>query len=286
MSMHLDPSTIVWDRFGGLEPADPAWSGDRAYWEEFTAAFFAANGRDYDTARDSNVDAWITASDRAPFSDMTEALLKRLSQQMPLGDVEMVLLAHWLPDLHLGSSVTNFAMHHLGLDDCTGFAISDRGLSAPFFALDCLDRCLKGGTGKALLLVMDQKNLLYRSPSVEAINPANAAAAILLTREPPEGRSLCFAGYRRIVGCSDEAVAETVADARQAFGLREDARIIAANDVPGLPDADIVMADTTLVCSAPFASLAEAGARDTLLVLREEQALTVVGLKETVSHAH
>src|SRR5260370_40721871 len=102
---------------------------------------------------------------------MAEALLTRLARNAVLTDVDFVLLAHWLPDLHLGSSVTNFAMHHLGLGKAFGFAISDRGLSAPFFALDCIDKYLRSGRNKARLLVMDQTHLLYKSGLTAALMP-------------------------------------------------------------------------------------------------------------------
>src|SRR5436190_20125643 len=102
---------------------------------------------------------------------MAEALLNRLSQRAAISDVDFVLLAHWLPDLHLGTSVTNFAMHHLGLSGAFGFAISDRGLSAPLFAVECIDKYLRDGRGKAVLMIMDQKHLLYKSALIDSLSP-------------------------------------------------------------------------------------------------------------------
>ena len=89
MSMFLDTSAIVWDRFGGLEACEAKWSGDKDFWESFNAAFFSSNGMDYDPAKDSNVEAWVTAKDRAPYTDMAAVLLPRLAKQHDLAGVEI-----------------------------------------------------------------------------------------------------------------------------------------------------------------------------------------------------
>src|SRR5688572_4073956 len=132
---HLNLEQIVWDRFSCLDPFQEQWMDELPFWEEYTAAFFRSNGIEY-RSEHSNVRECLQAEDRAPFVNMVEALLPRLAEKTVLTDVDFVLLAHWMPDLHLGSSVTNFAMHQLGLTKAFGFAISDRGLSAPFFAMD------------------------------------------------------------------------------------------------------------------------------------------------------
>lgn len=282
MLAHLDPARIVWDRFGALEPCEPQWIGDRAYWEEYNAAFFAANGLAYDPQRDSNVEAWVTAEDRAPFTAMVEQLLPRLAAVERLDDLDMILLAHWLPDLHLGSSVTNFAIHRLALARCIGFAISDRGMSAPFFALDCIDRCMRRGkVRKAMLLIMDQRHLLYRAAAIEAMAPENNACALVLDGEDAGRRRL--AGYRRKAGVPPRGLRRSLLELAGEIGIAADEScLIASEPVLAAVDAGASTraADPRLICAAPFVALA--GAADWsgpfLMACHENETLTVVGI--------
>jgi hypothetical protein len=275
MTPHLSLQQVVWDRFDCLEPCQPSWLDELPYWEDYTAAFFRSNGLEY-RAEDSNVKGWLEARDRAPFVRMAEVLLTRLATNTVLNDVDFVLLAHWLPDLHLGSSVTNFAMHHLGLDEAFGFAISDRGLSAPFFALDCIDRYLRGGRNKALLMVMDQKHLLYKSRLTEALMPANNACVMLLERR--NGPGLVYLGYRRHVLASPACLAQECLGLFHSLSLRREATTIIASDglfaglsLPG----QIRKADPRLVCAAPFVELSESLVpnRDYLLLTRDKHSI-------------
>jgi hypothetical protein len=281
MAPYLNLEHIVWDRFGCLEPCEPRWLEDLTYWEGYTAAFFQSNGLTY-RPEDSNVRGWLQAEDRAPFVQMAEILLSRLTAQIALDDVEFVLLAHWLPDLHLGTSVTNFAMHRLGLQNAFGFAISDRGTAAPFVAFDCIDKYLGQGRSKALLLVMDQKHLLYQSPLQSSLRPDNNACIMLLAREPTPG--LMFLGYRRQVLASESAVAEACLAIMDSLHLRSRRLTIITSD-PLIAElglaAQMVTADRHLICAAPFAALSEnlAPNREYLLLSRVSQAIYGVAFR-------
>ena len=162
MNFSLNTQSIVWDTFGGLEPAKPEWQEQVAYWEDYARKFFKSNGMEFH-AEDSNVENWLMSDDRAPFVDMVRELLPKLAEAKENEQADAILFAHWLPDIHLGTSVTNFAMHKLGLKDCLGFAISDRGLSAPFFAFDSLYKYLSKGRQRGLLIIADQKHAMYKS---------------------------------------------------------------------------------------------------------------------------
>jgi hypothetical protein len=213
---------------------------------------------------------------------MAEVLLTRLATNTVLNDVDFVLLAHWLPDLHLGSSVTNFAMHHLGLDNAFGFAISDRGLSAPLFALECIDKYLRGGRKKALLMVMDQKHLLYKSDLTQALNPNNTACVMLLERR--NGPGLAYLGYRRHVVTSPACLAQECLALFDTLSLRREVTTIIASDGLfaglGLP-GHIRKADPRLVCAAPFIELSETRVpnRDYLLLTRDAHAICGVAFR-------
>ena len=281
MAPHLNLEHIVWDRFGCLEPCQARWLDDLSYWEDYTAAFFQANGRAY-APEDSNVRGWLQAADRAPFVRMADVLLSRLAAQTVLDDVDFVLLAHWLPDLHLGTSVTNFAMHRLGLRSAFGFAISDRGLAAPLVAFDCIDKYLRGERTKALLMVMDQKHLLYHSPVQASLRADNNACIMLLARRPaPE---LTYLGYRRLVLACPPSVYDTCLAIMASLSLRNHTTTIITADplIASLTlPAHTVTADRHLVCAAPFTALADIPApnRDYLLLARDGQAVCGVAFR-------
>ena len=279
MSARLDPARIVWDRFNGLESAEPAWADSQEYWQDFLSSFFRANGMAYDPARHSNVESWLAAPDRAPFASMADLLLPRLGTLDDLGDVGLLLLAHWLPDLHLGTSVTNFAMHRLGLVDCVGLAVSDCGTAAPLLAIDCMARFLRGGRDKALLLAMDQKHLLYKSPRVAQLQPHNAACALVLTREGEGG--LHFLGYRRD-GRTEMSRQARVQTMLNSLGLSLDETTVIAT--PALLEQIRAprpcAADPRDLCAAPFIALSTlaAAASSVLLLVNHGSTLTGVGL--------
>jgi hypothetical protein len=281
MTLPLNLTHLVWDRFGCLEPWQQSWIEQRSYWEDYTAAFFRSNGIRYRCA-DSNVSEWMGAADRAPFVKMTETLLERLKNQTGLNDLDIILLAHWLPDLHLGSSVTNYAMHYLGLSNTCGFAISDRGLSAPIFALDCIAKYLRGHRRRALLMVMDQKHLLYKSSLKDSLMPHNSACVMLLERCP--GRALVFLGYRRRVLRFSDSLSAQYLEIIDSLTLRRHMTTIITSDHHvtriNLP-ARIVTADPHLVCAAPFVALAGnlEENRDYLLLTRDNQCLCGVGFR-------
>ena len=258
MTFFINPAHVVWSEFQGLETAQPEWLMQRDYWEEYSRAFFQSNGLNY-SARDSNVLNWLSADDRAPFACMADALLADLERHVDLSNIEFVLLAHWLPDLHLGTSVTNFVMHRLKLDDCFGFAISDHGLSAPFFALDCMGRYLRNGRTRGLLLIMDQKHLLYRSEIVDRLQPANSACIISVDTANTSG--LAFKGYRR-TGTAGRSLPIALGELRRDFALDDKNLTLIADQAlldtlaPAL-DAGIgqVATDPRLLCTAPFARM-------------------------------
>jgi hypothetical protein len=171
---------------------------------------------------------------------------------------------------------------HLGLDKAFGFGISDRGLSAPFFALDCIDKYLQGGRNKALLLVMDQKHLLYKSALTEALKPDNSACAMLLERR--DGPGFVYLGYRRHVVPSPASLAPECLALFNSLSLRREVTTIitpdglfAGLDLPG----HIRMADPRLVCAAPFVELSETLVpnRDYLFLTRDTRAICGVAFR-------
>jgi hypothetical protein len=173
-------------------------------------------------------------------------------------------------------------MHHLGLGKAFVFAISDRGLSAPFFALDCIDKYLRAGRNKALLMVMDQKHLLYKSCLTEALMPDNNACVMLLERG--NGPGLAYVGYRRHAVTSPACLGQECLALWDSLSLRREATTIIAADSLfaglGLP-GHIRKADARLVCAAPFADLSESlePDRDYLLLTRDAHSICGVAFR-------
>jgi len=284
MTLHLDPAKIVCDSFGGLEPSVPDAQDQYDYWEDFNARFFRSNGSEYDCRRDTNVRSWLEAPDRASFAAMVAQLLPQIRRRDALSDVDLVLLAHWMPDLHLGTSVTNYAMHELGIEDGVGFAISDRGLSAPFFALNCAARYLRNGRRKALLMVMDQKHLLYRSETVARLKPENSAGLMLLERDCDRGLNYCGYARRTRVGAFDRS--DALIDVCKAFDFDPaDTLLIADAGMrePGRGFGAFDATDPSLMCTAPFMVLQHATvSRHCLMVTHETGELCAIGLSTDI----
>jgi hypothetical protein len=231
--LHLDPKHMVWDRFGCLEPPPQSWTEAVAFWEDYTDAFFRSNGIPC-TPADSNVKECLQQTDRASFVRMAEVLLTRLAAVAVLRDVKLVLLAHWLPDFHLGTSVTNFAMHYLNLDGAFGFAVSARGLSAPLFALECMDRYLRDGKTKGLLMVMDQKHLLHKSRVKDAMRPDNNGCVMVL--EHRKGPGLTYLGYRRVVSSPGSLESDNLRDTKIALNNGSGAIPALGSPTPSQPE--------------------------------------------------
>lgn len=285
MTMHITPNSLIHATFAGLEPVELSWQKDHAYWEEFNASFFAANGMPYDPAVNSNVANWVTAEDRAPFAAMADALIDQLQDRIDLTDVSTVFLAHWLPDVHLGTSVTNYVMHKLGLENAFGLAFSDRGLSAPLYALDTIAKMLEKNGGKALLLVMDQRNFLYRTAELDALDITNSASAMVLDTSP-EG--LCYQGYARRTYSEDDDLTAHLKAMAEDLGM--DAQfatfVVSADDETQIKDLKTKPSNPAHVCAAPFAVLQ--GMRvegPVILVSKDAGMLCAVGVHKAADHA-
>ncbi|YCO04385.1 hypothetical protein ACB087_12730 [Vibrio sp. VNB-15] len=281
MTLTLNPHHLVCDTFGNLETFNPQWLTQQEHWEGFMQAFFESNGLTYNRVSDSRVQACIDAEDKAAFSSMIDTLLPRLTESTNIQGVNTVLMAHWTPDLHLGTSVVNHAIHRLNLnEDCFGLAISDRGLSAPLFALACLERHLDQADEEALLLIADQKNLLYKSPLMTRLSPRNSACVLKVEHN---GIGWRYRGYRKVPQVSPTELAETIQTLITEFELASDVTVIAdqtcLNALPN--DHDHLATDSTLLCSAPFFTLQAQGRidRDYLLVVYEQDTVYAVGLQ-------
>ncbi|OSM98823.1 hypothetical protein [Lonsdalea populi] len=284
MSLSLHPRHIIWNTFGELEPFNPAWLDEVEHWEDYIAAFFQSNGLPWDAAQ-SHVVECITAEDKAPFVRMMDQLLPSLQQVTDCRDVDAVMLAHWTPDLHLGTSVVNHVIHQLNLSEQSfALAISDRGLSAPLFAFDALHRYLRHGARRGLLLIADQKHLLYRSPLMETLAPHNSACIVAVNRDDEGWRYL---GYQRSA-LNASGLATHCEGIKHLFGLADNYHLVASPTLLSLLPAhdSPVPADDRLLCTSLFAALAQGDTRhDHLLLLQEETTITALAFQGTENKA-
>jgi len=278
MSVSLHPEHIIWNTFDNLEPFDPAWLDEIGHWEGYVSSFFNANGLPWD-ATQSNVEACIRAADKAPFVYMMDRLLPLLQEKIDCRDINVVLLAHWTPDLHLGTSVVNHVIYQLNLSEQSfGLAISDRGLSAPLFAFDALYRYIRGSARRALLLIADQKHLLYRSPLMAALTPQNSACVVAVNHESSGWH---YQGYLRSE-LNDLQLENHCAALLSHFRLAADCRIIAS---PALlaelaPQRHTLPVDDTLLCTSLFAALQGGDIHpDHLLLQRDDKTITALAFR-------
>lgn len=275
---------IVWDEFTCLEPPEPKWLEELEYWEEFVELFFQSNGIEYSSEK-SNVREWLVSKERAPFVKMAEVLIDRLSD-FENSQLDYVFLAHWLPDVHLGTSVTNFAMHKLGVNRAFGIAFSDSGLEAPFIALDCIKQSLNDER-QGIVMVMDQKCLLYKSSLVDELQPKNTCSIIRLKKDKKQKPGLRIEGIYRRNLIASRMTAECESAAKH-FGFEPSNTVLISSDQSLVGSSHSfrisLLADRRHVCAAPFVALAQLAEPFELcmLVTIADGRLTALGLRNDI----
>lgn len=277
MTLCLDPTDIVFQSFHHTEAPQPEWEAEIPHWRSYVQHFFEANGQTL-SAQDEQVQAWVSSPERAAFSDMIALLLPRLASVIDPERVKTVLMAHWTPDLHMGSSVVNAAIHQLGLSACLAMAISDRGPDAGLFALDGLNDCLAGKDEDGLLLIAEQKNLMYFSPLMAQLQPKNNACVCLLNTQQ---RGLRYRGFKRapLAQWSPEWLSlaiEQLGLVKERLTLIGPARRLEAAHA----GAHAVAVNPNLLCAAPFVALRTLWEpqRDYLLISENDNGVSLCGL--------
>jgi hypothetical protein len=277
VTLCLDPADIVFQSFHHTETPQPEWETEIPHWRSYVQHFFAANGQTL-SPQDERVPAWINSPERAAFCDMIAVLLPRLAEVIEPARVKTVLMAHWTPDLHMGTSVVNAAIHQMGLSACLAMAISDRGPDAALFALDGLNDCLAGKDEDGLLLIAEQKTLMYASPLMEALQPQNNACVCLVNKQQ---RGLRYRGFKRAslaqwsAGWLSQAI-EQLGLAKGRVTLIGPTRLLEVAPA----DAHAFAINPHLVCAAPFVALRTLWEpqRDYLLISENDNGISVCGL--------
>ncbi|MFE4599285.1 hypothetical protein ACFRKE_00320 [Kitasatospora indigofera] len=122
--------------------------------------------------------------DGQSYGEMAETLIDAI---VPPGEtVDLLVLAHSIPDITPGRATTTYLSHV-----CPGtpmaFAVSDQGAAGAFTALRLVDAYARsGGLRRALLLVVEQDSLPYH-PGVPVPEVAASRGVALLFGEPLPG---------------------------------------------------------------------------------------------------
>lgn len=297
MSLQFSTSDLLWRQFETQNDAPAADGGQLKLVTDFVNGFFHSHGHP-PQAQDVHASRWY-ASQKQTFRVMLKQLVAELANQARLDDLDLVVLAHWTPDVEVGCSVTNAIIHETGCHDAFGIAISDHGLSSTFLALqvieDYLDDRGRSSRGKkALLLIADQDAILYDSPSLARLNPEASACVVMLhsvSGEHASGQpgSIVFKHYRKIPFPSTRQVLNTLLDTLDMFTREEDSLPLLILTTPAfagqlrrhgqLSTYRIKSWDEALLSSAPWALLKQLApsSHRLLLMLPQGQSLTCAG---------
>ncbi len=275
--MQLDLNNMAYRQFGGLEQIGSEERANADFLAGYVEKLFASNGLEI-AKEDLRIVDWLNAPDRAPYANMANQLWQDLAPQIDPNRVGLVLMAHWMPDVHLGTSVTNYLMHIGNITDGIGFSLSECGTTAPFVALDWMNRYITRYPHKTgLLLVCDQRNLMYRSVVHDALDPVNIGCLIQMSNT----RGLHFVGLER--SQSEYGTSNLLHRAAERFGMNPARTTLVGSTLPDLPRfADRIEACPRQLCAAPFVAIAEAGQRNTdyLILTETEGQLLVCGLTQ------
>ncbi|GID03100.1 hypothetical protein [Pseudomonas sp. 008] len=297
MSLKFAASHILWRQFERQNDAPPVDDGQLNIVKGFVNGFFHSHGHT-GQAQDFHALRWCAAQNLT-FRTMLKQLVGELENQALLNDLDLVVLAHWTPDVEVGCSVTNAIIHETGSHDAFGIAISDHGLSSTFLALqvieDYLDDMDRGGHGKkALLMIADQDAIMYDSSSLARFNPVASACVVMLSGLPGEQTddqpgSIAFKHYRKVPFPATHQALDALLVTLDMFTSRENLLPLLILTTPcfagqlrqhaQLATNRIESWDETLLSSAPWVRLKELATDNyrILWVLPEGKSLVCAG---------
>jgi hypothetical protein len=297
MSLEFATTHILWRQFEREADSPAVDDGQLKRVTDFVNAFFHSQGHE-GQALNLHAARWYAAQHQS-FRSMLKPLLGELANQVQLDDLDLVVLAHWTPDVEVRCSVTNAIIHASGARDAFGIAISDHGLSSAFLALqvieDYLGDCDRDGRGKkALLLIADQNAILYDSPSLARFNPVASACIVMLRTLPgnqpgSQSAGIAFKHYRKIPFPSTDQALDDLLVNLDMFSSSEDLLPLLILTTPALAgqlreheqlaNQRIESWNESLLSCAPWARLEQLAPSNQriLLMLPEGNALTCAG---------
>ncbi|MGM3175136.1 hypothetical protein [Dickeya lacustris] len=283
MPTYLDPRLILHRQFS--LPDTPrhheVTPAQEYYWHDYTTRLFASNGLRWQEQLVNPQRYAKVVSDLTSFINMIGQLLPEYQAGHDTSHIDSVLMAHWTPDVHLGSSVVNYVIEALKLPACLALTISDRGPDAALFAFASIANCQQDDNHDALLLVADQCHLLYHSSLMTALNPqSNACLFSVSGHEQP----LRYQGFCRHPLPDAAPLTPAVQHLSQRFSLRAERLCVIADpvllaDLPATTPG--IATNPRLVCAAPFVALAEhyQPGQDYLLLVQHQHNLSALALR-------
>ncbi len=297
MSLEFAASHILWRQFERQNDVPAVDDGQLKIVKDFVNGFFHSHGHT-GQAQDLHAYRWYAAQNQA-FRTMLKQLVGELANQASLKDLDLLVLAHWTPDVEVGCSVTNAIIHETGCHDAFGIAISDHGLSSAFLALQIIedyldDRDCGGRERTALLLIADQDAIMYDSPTLARFNPAASACVVMLRSLPGDQTggqpgSIGFKHYRKVPFSATHLALDALLVTLDMFTPEEDRLPLLILTTPGfsrqlrehgpLATHWIESWDEALLSCAPWARLEQLAPNNhrILLMLPEGNSLTCAG---------
>ncbi|ACT04980.1 hypothetical protein Dd1591_0087 [Dickeya chrysanthemi Ech1591] len=282
MPTYIDPRSILHRSF--TPPASMSQQvispAQEYYWHSYASRFFESNGLDWHE-RLANLQHSRQTGDLTSFINMISQLLPVYQARNDLSHIDSVLMAHWTPDLHLGSSVINYVIEELRLPACLALTISDRGPDAALFALSSIANCQREDNHDSLLLIADQSNLPYHSSLLDSLTPENNACLFSVCCDE---RPLHYQGFCRHPQYTADTLTQSVDTLCRRFELQQERLCVVADplllaELP--PSMTGIATNPHRVCAAPFVALAEnyQPGCDYLLLVHHQDTLSAVALQ-------
>jgi hypothetical protein len=237
---HLEHRVLEGKRTGRVNP--------------FGSAFYQDLMRDYQREIDLNTTAeceFIT------FEELCGAVLDTLARSGCLEGVDLMVVAHWLPNCIAYHSTTAYLANRFGLAAFT-FAVSDQGTGCGHTGLRLVADYLRSGKArKALLLAVDQTSLPVPAEVVRERKVVSSAAGLVVEAGGAGGMGLV--GQRR-AAVSPGEIPEEVRRflAEQGVGAESVLALSEASLLPMLAEIAGLTARPTAsehLVTAPFHSL-------------------------------
>lgn len=177
------------------------------------------------------------------YSMMSDAMLHEATAGRTDRIPDLIVLAHSLPEVDPRRCVST-RLNHVSAGDPFGFGVSDQGTAAPFTALTLICEQMRAGCHRALLIVLEQAEVPYDTPTGTELPEWNSAVALLIESAGP-ARIVAVRQRNAVTAAElDAAVASVMAELPP--GPPHPAVLGPARRVPGM------------LCTAPWWELADA----------------------------
>lgn len=125
---------------------------------------------------------WLEKGNNNSYHNMAAEILDDERWKQEISRTDLFILAYSFPNIRPDISIVNYIMDRYGAGFLS-FAINDMGFAAPFMALHIINQYLKeSGFSRAMLLVMDQTSLPYKTKELQEVSGVDTGALLLMDR--------------------------------------------------------------------------------------------------------